>query len=377
MKLCHIVPSLEARHGGPSRSVRALCTALAEAGDDVQLLATDPGAPTAGLEVGDAPHRTTLFRRDWPDRLCRSQGLRRELAAAEADLFHHHALWLRTLHYARAAAQRTQRPLVVSPRGMMSRWAWRHHGGRKALARRLIHPGALEAVTGWHLTSAEEEADLRALGFTQPACVAPNGVVPPSPGSIAAARSHWLEVCPELAGRRVALFHSRFHAKKRVLELMALWRRLAPSDWLLLVTGLPEQYTVVQLSALAGDGAGGSRIAVFSGEGRPSPYAVASLFLLPSHSENFGLSIAEAMAHGVPVAVTDTTPWTGVNARGAGWCVSWESYPAALDAALAESPARLAARGAQARAWMETDFSWGRSADRLRSFYETLGASTP
>src|SRR2546430_12699827 len=55
-------------------------------------------------------------------------------------------------------------------------------------------------------------------------------------------------------------------------------------------------------------------VQAFDGTGVPPPYAVASLFLLPSHSENFGLVIAEAMAHGVPPLVTDTTPKKTLNA---------------------------------------------------------------
>ena len=86
-------------------------------------------------------------------------------------------------------------------------------------------------------------------------------------------------------------------------------------------------------------------IQVFDGADRPAPYAVASLFLLPSHSENFGLVIVEALAAHVPALVTDTTPWSGLAAEGCGWCVPWSGYPAALAAALALRPAEREAMG--------------------------------
>ncbi len=58
---------------------------------------------------------------------------------------------------------------------MMSGWAWRHRRWRKYLAEHLIHPGAFARAAGWHATSPEEANDIRALGFQQPVCVAPNG----------------------------------------------------------------------------------------------------------------------------------------------------------------------------------------------------------
>jgi glycosyltransferase involved in cell wall biosynthesis len=377
MNLCHIVPSLAAQRGGPSRSVRALCGSLADAGHSVDLLTTAEAAPAPEENAAAGRLRVRTFRRDWPERLCPSAGLRRALAGTDAAIVHHHALWLRTLHYAHRRTRRSGARLVVSPRGMMSAWAWRHRGWRKRLARALVHPGALDAVAGWHATSDEEAAEIRALGFTQPICVAPNGVEAPVAADTAAAAAHWRAACPALAGRRVALFYSRLHAKKRVLELIDVWLANAAPEWLLLLVGIPEDYTPDMLERYAAKMGGAGRIAVFAGTDRPAPYAVASVFLLPSHNENFGLVVAEAMAHGVPVLVTDTTPWRTVNDPGLGWCVPWNSYASALAAATAESADALARRGAAARDWVLREFAWSRSAATLAAFYRTLVPAAP
>lgn len=372
MKLCHIVPSLQVEHGGPSRSVRALSTALARRGWEVELLTSHPDAPVAGVAERDpAGLLVRTFRRDHPARLCPSRGLSAAIAAADADIVHHHALWLRTLHYA-AESARGGKPLVISPRGMMSPWAWRHHRWRKALSRHLVHPHALEDARGWHATSQEEADDIRRLGFSQPICVAPNGVEIPVAAEVAAARAEWVRTCPEIATRPTALFYGRFHAKKRVLELLDLWAALPRSDWLLLLVGLPEQYTVAELERHVARQSAADRIRIFSGEGRPAPYGVASLFLLPSHSENFGLTIAEALAHEVPVLVTDATPWTEVARTHCGWCVSWDDYPRVLREALKTAPATRQEMGRAGRAWMAEQFSWDRSAALLQAFYRSL-----
>jgi glycosyltransferase involved in cell wall biosynthesis len=375
MRIAQIVPSLEEQHGGPSKSVHLLAAALAALGHEVDLLATRPGGAAEPAQAGRL--RVLQFRRDRPEVLCPSAGLREHLQRQAYDCLHHHSLWLRTLHYARQAARASGAPLVLSPRGMMSDWAWRHHRWKKRLAARLVHPGALAYARGWHATSAAEADDIRRRGFQQPICVAANGVELPAAEELTRAHEVWSQLCPAVTKRPVALFYSRFHRKKRLLELLDLWLATAPAEWLLLVVGIPQEYAVTELSDYARGRSAGDRIAVFDGRGRPPPYGVASLFLLPSHTENFGLVIAEAMAWGVPVLVTDTTPWAEVSARNAGWCVPWAGYREALREALREPADRLEQRGASARDWVLGRFSWAQAARPLEEFYQRLLDTTP
>ena len=371
MKLTHVVPSLEERHGGPSKSVRALANHLARLGDAVELLSTvEAGHPVALGSDDNATIR--VFPRVAPRWLCRSPDLQEALADTDADCVHNHALWLLPLHYAHAAARRCHVPLVISPRGMLSGWAYEHRRWRKRIAALCVHPGALSAAAGWHATSAGEADDIRRLGFTQPVCIAPNGVPIPDSAELAAQRAVWTKICPALAGRRVALFYSRFHRKKRLRELLDLWLAVPRGDWLLLVAGVAEEFQVAEVNSWVAAAGAQDRIVVSDGANRPPPYAVASLFLLPSHSENFGLVIAEALAAGVPALVTDTTPWRGLEPHAAGWCVPWHSYAGALQFALSRPAAELTAMGAAARVWAAGEFSWDGAARQLREFYRQL-----
>ena len=369
MRLIQIVPSIEPRYGGPSVSVPKLAGALADLGHDVELLATAPGG---GETRRAGALQVRIFARDWPESICASAGLARHLRAVEYDTIHSHGLWLRPLHYAHRCALQRGVPHVISPRGMMNQWAWHHNRWRKAFAEMILHPGALHHATGWHATSAGEAEEIRALGFKQPVCLAPNGVAVALPAEEEAARTYWRERCPEAFARPTALFYSRFHRKKRVLELIDLWLAHAPREWLLLLVGIPQEYTVEQLQSYVLRNSGGGRVLVHDGTEAPPPYAAASLFLLPSHSENFGLVVAEALAHGLPVFVTDTTPWQALNATDYGWCGPWEHYREALLAALALGPDRLRARGAAARAWVVREYSWEKSARWLADFYASL-----
>ena len=370
MKICQIVPSLEAQHGGPSKSVLFLATSLARQGHQVDLLATRP-EPGVAVDA-DGSLRVLQFRRGRPAFLCPSAGLQEHLGRNTYDCIHHHALWLRTLHYARRAAQAPGSRLVISPRGMLGGWSWQHHRWRKWLAAQWIHPGAFRSAAGWHATSAAEAEDIRRRGFAQPVCVAPNGVAAPAADEVTRAHEVWCALVPAVTTRPVALFYSRFHRKKRLLELIDLWIAAAPKNWLLVVAGIPQEFTVPELTAHVAERGAGERVAVVNGRDRPPPYGVASLFLLPSHDENFGLVVAEAMAWGLPVVVTDTMPWAEVTRENVGWNVPWDRYAEVLGQALAESPERLEQRGARARDWVLARFSWDQAAGKLTAFYEQL-----
>ncbi|MFA6961788.1 MAG: glycosyltransferase [Opitutaceae bacterium] len=370
MKIAQIVASLESRHGGPSRSVRGLAAGLAKTGHTVGLLSTASGGDGVAHTEGNLA--TRIFAREWPQAVAPSTPLRDHLRSTIYETIHHHGLWLRTLHYARCAADKSRVPLIISPRGMMSPWAWDHHRLKKSLAAQWIHPGAFTGVSGWHATSTEEADDIRSLGFTQPVCVAGNGVVVPSDEDETAAAMQWREACPSLVGRRVALFYSRFHAKKRVLQLIDLWLSIPRGDWVLLLVGIPEEYSVTQLENYVLRQGGNGRVLVEDGTDALPPYAVASLLLLPSHSENFGLVVAEALTRGVPVLTTDTTPWQKMNDVGAGLCVPWNDFGPALNTLLVESRDALAARGRLGLSWARDEFSWETTARTLAQFYDKL-----
>ena len=373
MKIAQIVPSLESRHGGPSRSVHGLAGGLAGLGHDVELLSTGAPAPADDPAIDHLTVR--IFPRTPPATLACSAGLDRHLHAGRYEIVHHHALWLRTLHYAHRAARSARVPLVLSPRGMMSPWAWQYHRWKKAIAATWFHPGAFAAVAGWHATSAAEADDIRRRGFTQPLCISPNGVHPPVAAAESAAAAYWRQEYPALAGRRVALFYSRFHSKKRVLELIALWATAPRGDWILLLVGIPEEYSVDTLRAAALAAGPHHSIVIADGTDAPMPYAVANLLVLPTHSENFGLVVAEALVRGVPVLTTDTTPWEKLSVHDAGACVPWPDFGRTLDSLLAESPERLQDRGQAGAHWAQAEFSWTGAARRLADFYSTISTT--
>src|SRR5690606_31349565 len=109
-------------HGGPSKAVRALAETQAKQGHRVGLFTTGP-VPHKD-ETGNLTVHT--LSRGWPGRLCAGPGLANAVRAFQPEAIHAHGLWLRPLHHARTVARAARVPFVISPRGMMSPWAWNH-----------------------------------------------------------------------------------------------------------------------------------------------------------------------------------------------------------------------------------------------------------
>ena len=112
------------------------------------------------------------------------------------------------------------------------------------------------------------------------------------------------------------------------------------------------------------------------GEAKTLAYFAAEMFVLPTHSENFGMVVAEALAHGRPALVSRGAPWPGLESEGGGWWVdnSVECLTAALDSAMQLPPDLLAAMGLRGRAWMARDFGWPAIGRKMDAAYRWVVA---
>ena len=355
MRVALVTASLDPAQGGPSRNVPRLAEALRQAGVEAQVHA--PEAGTSGLAR----------------RIGRSPELERRLLASGVNLIHAHGLWMMPLGYACRAAREGAVPLIISPRGMLAPWALRRSRWKKALAQRFLHPGAFERASGWHATSKKEADDIRRQGFRQPVCVAPNGIDPPTERS-EDVRSTYERLAPEMAGRRVLLFYSRFHSKKRIAELIRDFALLAErrAAWHLLVVGIPGEYSVEQLRAHASACGVSGRVSIHDGRGLPPPYGVAELMALPTHDENFAQVVVESLVRGVPVLTTTGTPWEDLPVVGAGGWVDIERFTDELGQWMGKPTSELRIAGERGRSWALARFTWESVAAELVAFYRAL-----
>ncbi|MFN7958110.1 MAG: glycosyltransferase [Holophagaceae bacterium] len=362
----HVVSSLSLASGGPTQSVTRLCDALQAAGAPAEIATVSAPLEELPMPSGTPVHSFPVVS---PRRLRWAPGLAAFLKAEAQrfDLIHVHGLWEWPGVCARRAALAQGLPLAISPRGMLEPWSLRQRAFLKHLALRTWEGRNLAACGLLHATALMEAAQLRALGFQQDICTIPNPITPP-------------EGSPSGERERTLLFLSRFHPKKGPDLLLRAWAGIQAAfpGWTLELRGPdPDGYRAQLESLAAALGLGPDRVTfgeAIHGAAKEALFHRTSLFVLPTHSENFGNVVGEALACGVPVITTTGAPWEGLQDKGCGWWVEphLEALAAALREALALPEQARADMGAAGRAWMHRAFSPPAVASQMIQAYRRL-----
>ena len=110
------------------------------------------------------------------------------------------------------------------------------------------------------------------------------------------------------------------------------------------------------------------------GDDKSNKYYNADLFVLPSHSENFGVAVSEALAHGCPAVVSNGAPWSGLEEKACGWSTDNDvvSLVKTLNIAMSNSKSNLSSMGLNGRDWMKEDFGWDLVAKKMDASYRWL-----
>jgi glycosyltransferase involved in cell wall biosynthesis len=372
LRAAHVIAGLEPVYGGPSYCVPRLCEALAAAGAETTLLSV---AKEEGGErdVHDRGYRERRFAQDYARipilrGLRSSRGLSSALrdAALSDDVIHNHGLWLMPNVIVGAAAAGGPTPLVISLHGMLAPAALAFSRVKKHAFWALLQESVVRQAACIHATSEQEYGEIRCFGLTNPVAIIPNGIdLPELPAQSVATPS----------GKRVALSLGRIHPKKGLDCLLRAWSKVEEGcpDWWLRVVGPPEAGHDHELRALA-RALGLARVSVegpIYGDAKGAEYGKADLFVLPSLNENFGLTVAEALAAGTPAISTKGAPWSGLESEGCGWWIDdgVEPLAAALAHAMTLPRGVLKTMGDKGREWMGRRFSWGRVADDMIDVY--------
>lgn len=349
---------------------------LRASGISIDIATTDADGPNNNFDPSELPDElrgTNVFKRSFSETWKYSSHLNTWLKSniMSYDIVHIHAVWSFSTQAAARAAVRHNVPFVLRPAGMLSEFSWRNKGLRKQLYWQLIEKKTVETASAFHATSLQEQYDIQAERTDATVHVIPN--------SIEDMAFEYPPTKPPADFPPQILFLSRLHPKKGIIDrLLPAVARLNCQYVLNIVgdedthyTGHAEEINTAIAALNLED-----RVKLtsgVSGNARWKFFDESCVFVLPSHSENFGIVVAEAMARGCPFVITkevQAAPLFGQS--GAGVVVSTtDELAASLQSILASSTDRER-QSASGRSFAMNHFSGARVADRIVQMYESV-----
>jgi glycosyltransferase involved in cell wall biosynthesis len=318
VKILQVIPTLEPSVGGVAPAVLALSGEMVRRGHQVEIAVLDrPGSPwLEKIELPLHPFDHTLGTYRYSESL--TNWLRSNRGNYDRVIVN--GMWqypgLAVWH--RFAG--TSTPYYVFPHGMLDPWFKRTYP-LKHLKKWMYWPWAeyrvLRDAAAVIFTSEQERVEARqSFGLYQAReKVSPLGVEAPS-GTSGATRDLLFDRFPDLRGKRQLLFLGRLHPKKGpdlAIEAFAAAANRVP-DLSLVIAGPDQVGWANELKARTRQLGLDSRIVftgMLEGELKQSALLNADALILPSHQENFGMSVIEALALGIPVLISNRVNTSG------------------------------------------------------------------
>jgi len=376
-RILHLTHSLQARQGGTTEAVRQLTLGLQALGHEQAVLSLDApraagmarlSVPVHALGAAHSGYGLTPHLLPW---------LRQHGVGFDAWLVH--GLWQFHGLAARQQARVQGKPYFVFCHGMLDPWFARQYP-LKHLKKWLYWPwGEYRVLRDAQavLFASDEEARLAAQSFWlyRARAVTVGLGLALDPAARHADPAAFLRQYPDLLGRRIVLSMARLHPKKGGELLLRAFAALAREHTTLhLVMAGPDGDGYGDtLRALAAHLGIADRVlwpGMLQGAMKWSALRAAELFALPSHQENFGLAVVEALACATPVLISDQVNiWPQIVHAEAGWATpdTVEGTTQGLRQWLALSAAQRSAMSGRAGLCFDDNFQLATAAARLQA----------
>ena len=385
MKILQIVPSISLVYGGPSQMVLGLSAALAQLGQEVTIITTDSNGDTGqapldvplGVSVSQNGYQIYYFPCSPFRRYKFSLDLFTWLAnrAKDYDIAHIHALFSPVSSISALIARYHQLPYILRPLGTLDPADLQKKRQLKQIYANFLEKPNLAAAAAVHFTSQQECQTAERFNIKTKDIVIPLGVDFFNPQALPVTGFDLPENKP------IILYMSRLDPKKGLDLLLPSLERLLENglDFHFVLAGSNPQdreyenqiKNQIERSIL---GKNTTITGFVTGEVKNSLLARADLFVLPSYYENFGIAVAEAMAAGIPVVISDRVDLhPAVAAAAAGWVTACQLEDLTNTLATAiTNPEIRQERGKNARDLVLHQYSWSAIAEQLLTVYENL-----
>ena len=375
MRILHVLADLDRRKGGPAAACLGMGNLMARRGHDIRIVTTNRGyqpetnRAVSGVEIDALPG-------SWPAFFGTSRPLRRRVSEliGDVDVVHLHSLYLFHDWVTGDFCRRSGKPYIVKPHGTLDPFLYRRHRFRKAIAELAFQTDVLRRAAGLHYTAREEWELARPRAENSRGAIIPIGIdlaefadLPPQE----ALRKRY----PAIGDRKVVLFLGRLNFKKGVDIAIRAFAEACHSrdDAFLLIAG-PDDGIQGQSEALVRRYGLEARVlftGMVSGEDKLRVLSGSTIFVLPSHSENFGIAVIEAAACGIPVVISDRVNlWREFLDADAALVAAPEVTGFARHlTALLDDPAEVARRGARGADLVRHRFTWDALGDDYEEMY--------
>ena len=363
MKIIRYIPSIDRIAGGTSTYMQVLAKGLGELAE-VHIIthASENPLPIENCIIHNVSGYNPL-----------NGTFKKEVAGildeVKPDIVHVNCCWMPACAAIQCIAQKRGFKVVLTPHGMLEPWiVKRHYWTRKMPALMLYQKAAVQKADCIQSTAESERDNLMKLGYNTNIKIVRLGI-----------DADGIELKKSWKKTRQILFLSRVHVKKGINFLIeaASVLREELKGYKILVAGEGDADYVAAMKQMIGERGLQDIIQLIGGvygDEKWRLFQSSDFFVLPTHSENFGLAIAESLASGTPVITTVGTPWNDLNETKSGAWIEIGTQPLidTFRKFLALSDEELERMGRNGRKLIEEKYSSRVMAKEMMEVYSSL-----
>jgi len=382
MNILMVIPALGNVYGGTTKIVLELADALSKLGADVDVVATNAnGSSRLDYPVNkwiiENNYRIMYFDYfdlfDYKFTFSLTMWLYRNIT--KYDLVHTHAIFSYPVLPAYWACQINKIPYVVTPHGMLEPWALAYKSNKKKLYFSLLEKPAIQKAAIIHLIASVEAENVKNLNLGSPLVVIPNGIHRADFESLPSPEIFY-EQFPDTRNKTLIIFLGRIDPKKG-LDLLATAfgkvHELFPETHLIVagqdnIGFLPTAKGYFQA---AGCNEAVTFTGMLSGDLKYSALAAARIYVAPSYSEGFSMSVLEGMASGLPCVITTGCNFPEADQVSCIVDIDVQGITQAL-IGLLQNPLEAKKMGDRAREFVLENYTWDKVAEKMVSLYSQI-----